>query len=254
MSASAASIASAAMRQPLGNDRLRCTPDRRAAHIGRARTAVPAAHRDQIGIALAQPDQFVRHAETVGQDLRKRRLVALADGLRAGDQRYRAIGLEADIDVLVRRATGALDVVRKPKAAQQSACLAVRAPRRKARDIGLRQRAIEGLAEMPAVHREPKRIGHRHRRQPAPCCGGAVRAIEAALPRRGIDQPLDDIDRLGKSRPARDADRRGVAEHRHDVQLDCGNRVDRCLADAHTGWSAPRPHRPPCRRRYSRRW
>ena len=136
MSASAASSASAAIARALRNDRLRCTPDRRAAHIGRARTAVAAAGRDQVGVALAQPDQLVRHAEPVSEDLRKRRLVALADGLRAGDQRYRAVGFEADIDVLVRRTAGALDVVGEAEAAQQSARLAVGAPRREAGNIG----------------------------------------------------------------------------------------------------------------------
>ena len=50
-----------------------------------------AAHGDQIGIALAQPNELVRNTETVRQNLRKCRFMALADGLRAGDQRYRAI-------------------------------------------------------------------------------------------------------------------------------------------------------------------
>jgi hypothetical protein len=36
----------------LGDDLLGGSPDRRAAHIGGARTAVPAAQRDPVGIAL----------------------------------------------------------------------------------------------------------------------------------------------------------------------------------------------------------
>ena len=54
-------------------------------------------------------------------------------------------------------------------------------------------------------------------------------AVEAALPRRLVDQPLDNIHRLGKPRSARDADRRGVAQHRHDVQRDGWDRVDAAL-------------------------
>ena len=229
ISASAASSASAAIARALLDDRLRCAPDRGATHIGRARTAVSATHRDQIGIALAQPNQLVRNAEPIGQDLRKCRFVPLADGLRAGDQRYRAIGFEADVDVLVRRAAGSLDVIGKPKAAQQSACLAFAAPRREAGNIRQRERAIEGLHEIAAVHREAKRVGHRHRRRGNHVAATQFGAVEAALPRGRVDQPFDDVHRLGKARPARDADRRGVAQHRHDVQRDCRNRVDAAL-------------------------
>ena len=38
-----------------------------------------AAERDQVGVALAQPDALVGDAQAIGEDLRKRRLVALAD-------------------------------------------------------------------------------------------------------------------------------------------------------------------------------
>jgi hypothetical protein len=57
----------------------------------------------------------------VGEDLRKRRLVPLADRLRAGDQRHAAVGLETDVDVLVRRAAGGLDVIGEAQAAQFAA-------------------------------------------------------------------------------------------------------------------------------------
>ena len=60
----------------------------------------PAAERDPVGVALHQPDAFVRDTEAVSEDLRKRRLVALTDSLGAGDQRHRAVGLEADVDIL----------------------------------------------------------------------------------------------------------------------------------------------------------
>ena len=43
-----------------------------------------------------------RQAEAIGKDLWERRLVALADRLRAGDQQHGGVAFEADIDVLVR--------------------------------------------------------------------------------------------------------------------------------------------------------
>ena len=102
----------------------------------------PAAERDPVGVALHQPDEFVRDTETVGQDLRKRRLVTLPDGLGAGDQRHRTVGLEADVDILGRRATGSLDVIGKAEAAQQAAGLALAATRCKPVEIRTRQRML----------------------------------------------------------------------------------------------------------------
>jgi hypothetical protein len=61
-------------------------PDRGAAHIGRARAAMPAAYRDQIRVALHQPDHVIREADPVGEDLREGGLVSLSDRLGAGDQ------------------------------------------------------------------------------------------------------------------------------------------------------------------------
>ena len=51
-------------------------------------------------------------------------------------------------------------------------------------------------------------------------------AVETALPRRLIDQPLDDVDGLGKARPAGDADRRGVGQHGDNLQVDRGDAID----------------------------
>ena len=238
----------------LVDDRVGGAPDRRAAHIGGARAAMAAAHRDQVGIALPQPDQRVGNAEPVGEDLRKRRLVALADGLRAGDQRHAAVDLEADIDVFVRRAAGALDVVGEAEAAQHAARLAVGAPRGEAGDIGPRQRAIERRREIAAVHREAERVGHRHRRRGHKVAAAQVGAVEAALPRRRVDQPLDDVDRFGKAGTAGDADRRGIGQHRSGRAARSPEWRRPCLADAHIGWSARRRRRPPCRRRDWQCW
>jgi len=63
---------------------------------------MPATQRDQIGVALNQPDALVRQAETIGQDLRKSRLVALPDRLGSGDKRHGAVCLETDVDIVMR--------------------------------------------------------------------------------------------------------------------------------------------------------
>jgi hypothetical protein len=79
---------------------------------------VPATSRDQIGVALNQPNALVRQTQAIGQDLREGRLVALSDGLGAGNQRDCAVRLEPDVDILVGRAAGRLDVVSEAEAPQ----------------------------------------------------------------------------------------------------------------------------------------
>src|ERR1700722_12006437 len=113
-----------------------------------------AARCDQIGVALTQADAIIRQAKSIGEDLRKRRLVTLADGLRAGDQRNGPVAFEPDIDVLVRRAAGSLDVIRKSETTQTSAPLAVGASCREAWKVSLSKRTVECLGEMPAVNHE----------------------------------------------------------------------------------------------------
>src|SRR5258707_6173475 len=103
---------------------------------------MPTANRDQIGITLHQPDHVVWDAEPIGEDLRKRRLVSLPDGLCPGDPRHRAVRLEADIDILARRATSTFDVVGETEPAQQPAALAVAAAHGKDRHISNSERTI----------------------------------------------------------------------------------------------------------------
>ena len=137
---------------PLGDDLVRGTPDRRPAHVGRARAAVPAAGGDQVGVALAQADADVRYAQACGEDLRECRFVALADRLRAGDQCHGVGVFETNIDVFMRRTTGGLDVIGEAQATQFAARGAVLAARRETRCVGLHQCAIESSGEVAAVH------------------------------------------------------------------------------------------------------
>src|SRR5262249_55775892 len=98
-------------RRSLGDDLVRRAPNGGAAHVGRAAAAVAATIRDQVGVALPKMDALAGHPEPGREDLWGRRLVALADVGRAGDQGDVAVGLEADVDVLLRCAAGALDVI-----------------------------------------------------------------------------------------------------------------------------------------------
>ena len=196
-----------------------------------------------------QPDQLVRHAEPVGEDLRKRRLVALADRLRAGDQRHVPSGCEADIDILRGRPAGALDVIGEAEAAQHAARLAVRAAARQSRRHR-RRRARD-------------RRSRESRRCRPGCRSALVIGIAAAgtrflrrnsarskphLPRRLVDQPLDDVVGFGIAGAAQDADRRGVGVDRGDPQCDRRDRIDRARQECVLEGLHCRRRRPDTRR------
>ena len=149
--------------------------------------------------------------------------------LRAGDQRDRAVGLETHVDILVRRAAGRLDVIGDAQPAQPAAPFALAPARVEARPVGACQRMIERLGEVAAVDLEAEGVGHGHRFRWHHVAPAEIGAVEAGLPRRRIDQTLDDVDGLGEARPARYPDRRGVGDDRHDVQRDRGDAVHGAL-------------------------
>ena len=119
-----------------------------------------------------------------------------------------------------------LMVIGQAEAAQRSTPFARPPTPRKAYDIGASQRAVEGLREGAAVNSVAQGVGHRHRRGRDHVYTPQLSAVEAALPGRLIDQPLDDVDRLGKARPAGDADWCGVGQHGRDLQIDRRDAID----------------------------
>ena len=147
--------------------------------------------------------------------------------LGPGDQRHRAIRLKANIDILRRITARALDVIGKAKSAQFSLRLAELAPRRKAGDVGRRQGTLESIGERAAVDLVADRIGHRHRRRRHQVLAAQFDPVEAALPSRRIDQPLDDIVRLCVTGAAQHANRRGVGKHPSHRQVDRRDAIDR---------------------------
>ena len=83
----------------------------------------------------------------------------------------------------------------------------------------------KALGESAAVHREAQRIGHGqagHEISPA-----KLFARHAGLGRCLVDQPFEDVDHFGETGPARHTLRRGVGQHRPDMQCDRRNGIDR---------------------------
>jgi hypothetical protein len=211
------------------HDFFRGARHRRARHEGGARAAVAAADRDQVGITLAQVDLRIGDAEQGRQDLRKGRLVALADMLRTCDQRHAAVALEADVDILLGRAACALDVIGEAQAAQAAQRLALPAAAGEAAEVGMIQCLGQRLGEGPAIDLEAEGVGHRHLgcgHHVAPAQFGPV---EAGHPRGRVDQAFEDVDRLGEARAAHHADRRGVGQHHAHFESDRGQAIDRAL-------------------------
>jgi len=120
-------------------------------------------------------------------------------------------------------------VIGEAQPPQTAARLALLASRGKPVAVGAGQRQIEGLRKPAAIDCKTEQVGHRHRLgrdhvEPPELC-----AIEAALAGRGVDKPLEDIDRLTEARSARDAGRRGVGEHGRDLEADGGKGVNGAL-------------------------
>src|SRR5581483_948249 len=68
-----------------------------AADAERPRAAVAAAGPECVAVAPLHVDAGGRHGERVADDLRERRLVALAHRGGAGEQRDRAVAVDADL-------------------------------------------------------------------------------------------------------------------------------------------------------------
>jgi hypothetical protein len=87
----------------------------------RAGAAMPVAALDLARVGLNEAECRDRQAEQVGGDLREAGLVPLAVRLRAEYQRDAAIGLEADLGALARRAARGFEKAGGAEAAQPAA-------------------------------------------------------------------------------------------------------------------------------------
>src|SRR5205807_1506238 len=139
------------------------------------------------------------NAKPVAHDLLEHCLVALALRDASGKQRQRAGAVEAYLGAFKSERSGALDRIGNAKTTKLAALFRFRTPLGKALDVRLMTRLIENAFELPAVVRkgEPRLVRHRVRRdEVAP---PQLHRIDAGLGGREIDQPLDDISRLGAS-------------------------------------------------------
>src|SRR5262249_12854931 len=180
----------------VGGDPLGGRGARRSADGGRARSAGAFADEDLIGVALGVIDLVRVKPEAVAYDLLENRLVALALGDTAREQRDRAGLVEPDLGGLEALRGRALDGVGEADAAQLAPLARCGAAALEAGEIGERERHVHALLELAAVvgEGEPglERHGLGRNVVPAPQLGG----IDAELVGSEIDQPLDHIGRL----------------------------------------------------------
>ena len=100
------------------------------------------------------------------------------------------------------------------------------APGGEAVPVGQRQALVEDLREAAAVVDLCHRVGVGHLLGPDHVAPPQRRRILAQPARRGVHQPLDDVDRLGPAGAAVGAGGSGVGHHRGEAQVDQRDIVD----------------------------
>ena len=166
-----------------------------------------------------------------GDDLRERRLVALAVAVRAGEDGDGAGRVDAHLagleqagpraeragDVRRRDAAG-LDVAGVAEAALLALGLRRRLARLEAGDVGHLDRLVEvGRVVADVVGQADRR---RVREAGDEVLPPDLRRVHLHLARRLLDDALDHVGRLGPAGAAVGIDRRGVREHRLDLGVD----------------------------------
>src|SRR6516164_7744889 len=120
------------------DDLLARLDDRRAARHHRFRAAGAAAGDQRVAVTLQQADFAERDAEPWRQDLGEGRSMTLTVVEGAGDDRDRAVGLEADAAHFAARRAGQFEIVADAAAAQPPPRPTLRPPRGKAVPISKR--------------------------------------------------------------------------------------------------------------------
>ena len=175
------------------------------------------------------------------------RLVALADMLRAGDQGRSCRRPRSGCRHSRRRAAGALDVIGEAQPAQLAGLRSRWRRAEKPARSACASAWSKVCGKAPLSTWKPKLLvigialaGTMLRRR-SPARSKPKRKAAASINRSRI------FTVSAKPGP-RHADRRGVAQHRHDMQRNRRDAV-RCPADGRTGRSARHRLRPPCKRR-----
>src|SRR5439155_781418 len=128
--------------------------DRSAARGDRPGSSRAAAGDELVAVPLEQPDALERNAEALAQHLSERRGMALAVIERAGDQRHRAVRLEADATHLLARGRGHFQIAADPEPAQLAPLAALALARPKTAPVRKLHRIIEHRGEIAAI------VGH----------------------------------------------------------------------------------------------
>src|SRR5262249_26256311 len=149
-----------------------------------------------VGVALDVIDLVRVEPEAVADDLLENRLVALALGDAAGEQRDRAGLVEPYLGALKALRGSALDGVGETDAAQLAALARFGAPALEAGEIGERERHVHALLELAAVVGEGEPGLERHGLGRNVVLTPQLGGIDAELVGGEIDEPLDHIGRL----------------------------------------------------------
>lgn len=178
----------------------------------------PRPSRDPVGVALDDVDLPGRHAQFVGDDPGVRRPVALPVRVRARRDRHAPVGVNAD-DAALEPAARRLDVAGDADAAVAPVGgLAVRCVESRVPD-GFERRVERGLVVAAVVRRARRRlVGERVRGEEVPAA--EFDRVDPELPRREIDEPLGDVDRLRATRAAVRVDRRRGGEDARRLAVD----------------------------------
>ncbi len=176
-------------------------------------------------------DLLHAQAEPIGHHLRKRRFVALAVRVRAGEYRHRAGRVDAHLarfkksgaraeaarDIRRRDAAG-LDIARVAEAPELAAAQGLLAPVLEARDIGeLQHRTQRRLVVAGVVAQRHRRLVRKLGDEVAP---PQLDRIELDLARRRFNEPLDHVGGFGAAGAAIGIDRHRVGEHRRHLAVD----------------------------------
>ena len=139
--------------------------------------------------------------------------MALAVIERAGDQRHRAVGLEADAAHFLVRRRGDFEIRADAEPAQLAALLAFAPAGREALHVGGFERILEHAGEIAAVICHVGGGIERDLRGADVVLLAQRNPVDAHLGGRGIDQPLHIIVALGPAGAAIGGHECGVGEH-----------------------------------------
>ena len=207
-------------------------------HADRRRARAVGTHAELhlVGIAMHDRDLADRNAEPAGDQLRERRLVALAVAVRTGQDFDGADRIDAHFsgfpqadagtetaDRLRRRDAAGLDVAGDADAAQLAFGLGLGLAGGEAGIVDRLHRRIQRGAEIADV------IGHDHRRLVREggdeVLAAQFRRIDLQLPRRRFHQPFDDETGFGTAGAAIGVNRGGVGVDADHLGKDIGNVV-----------------------------